>query len=336
MPIQTPILVSRNSDPYKNLAIEEYLMNKIEEDEILLFLWSNDNTIVIGRNQNAWTECKVEQFLNTHGKIARRKSGGGCVYHDSGNLNFSFIAKKPLYNVTRQMEVIAKAVGTFGLNAQVSGRNDITINGSKFSGNAFYDNGHTHCHHGTILIEANMSKLGQFLCPKNDKLASKGVKSVRSRVVNLCELNPAAIKPRVVSAILKSFAAEYKSTLTRYSPTRLSSEKINELAKFNASNDWIFATKQALANMTHEISHRFDWGCFELQLQVNSGKIAQATVYSDALDGELFAKLGNILTNINYNYEELENAVAPLATTSSKGQVLADVLTILKKEVPSG
>ena len=133
-------------NPYKNLAVEEYLLLHCEPQECILYLWQNQNTVVIGRNQNAWKECKVESLEENGGHLARRLSGGGAVYHDLGNLNFTFLVNKDEYSLEKQLQVIINAMGRLGLKAEKSGRNDILIDGKKFSGNAFYEQ-EKHCYH---------------------------------------------------------------------------------------------------------------------------------------------------------------------------------------------
>ena len=112
-------------NPYKNLAVEEYLLLHCEDKECILYLWQNQNTVVIGRNQNAWKECKVTKLEEENGHLARRLSGGGAVYHDLGNLNFTFLVNKDEYSLEKQLQVIINAMGRLGLKAEKSGRNDI-------------------------------------------------------------------------------------------------------------------------------------------------------------------------------------------------------------------
>ena len=149
-------------DPTLNLAVEEALL--LRADAVpALFLWQNAHTLVIGRGQNAWKECRSDLLKEEGGVWVRRSTGGGAVYHDLGNLNFSFVRPKGIYDVSRQLRVIQRAVRGFGVETQVSGRNDIVIkeSGAKFSGNAFRHMPDSNLHHGTILYHVDMQKLAQ-------------------------------------------------------------------------------------------------------------------------------------------------------------------------------
>ena len=174
-----------NVIPYENLALEHVLTRHVREGECILFLWQNRDTVVIGKNQNAWEECRVD-WLDAHGGyLARRLSGGGAVYHDLGNLNFSLITRSEDYDTARQSEVILRAVRRLGVPAERTGRNDIEAEGRKFSGHAFYEHRGCWCHHGTLMMDVNLERMQEALSVPQAKLRSRGVSSVRSRVVNL-------------------------------------------------------------------------------------------------------------------------------------------------------
>ncbi len=290
-------------DPYRNLAVEQLLLESIQPGQCILYLWQNENTVVIGRNQNPWKECRVSLMEEEGGKLARRLSGGGAVFHDRGNLNFTFLMPQADYDLDRQLAVIQRAVEGLGIPTERSGRNDILAQGHKFSGNAFYKNGKQAYHHGTLLVDADMEKLGRYLTPSKAKLQAKGVDSVRSRVCNMREICPDITVERLADALEAAFMEVYGQETQKLDEKMLDGTALDALTAKNASWEWNFGQK-----MPFSVSYegRFPWGGIELALQIENGIVRSAKVYTDAMDWELAPKLEQILPGCRFEREALK------------------------------
>lgn len=280
--MELQFIVSNQTNPYWNIAVENYLVEHAER--VTLYLWKNRRTVVIGQNQNPYSEVNVEALEADGGYLMRRKTGGGAVYHDDGNLNFSFVVPKAIYDQQRQFNVIQRAVESFGLHTELSGRNDILAEGRKFSGNAFSKGRINDLHHGTLLIKGDMSDLARYLKPKPAKLQKHGVASVRSRVVNLAELNavitPESIAPRLRAA----FEVEYGAVATEIPfDSIIQQPAVCALHDMFASDEWKYGRWRTF---TAQRSAQFDWGGVELALTVDEarGIITDVQIASDALD----------------------------------------------------
>lgn len=293
-------------DPYRNLAVEQVLLEGVQEGQCILYLWQNQNTVVIGKNQNPWKECKTALLQQEGGHLARRLSGGGAVFHDLGNLNFTFLMRQHDYDLDKQLQVIQQAVQSLGIDAQRSGRNDILAQGRKFSGNAFYKNGRQAYHHGTLLVSADMEKLSRYLSPSKAKLQSKGVDSVRSRVANLREFSPEITIEALKAALKTAFSAVYGLPAAVLPAEQLDEDKIASLTERNRSWQWRFGQKLPF---TWELEERFDWGGVQIQLQIDSGIIRAAKIYSDAMDTQLIPRWEDKLTGCALERTFLEAAL---------------------------
>lgn len=280
------------TDPYENLAVEEVLLDGVEEGVCILYLWQNQNTVVIGRNQNAWKECRVSLLEEEGGRLARRLSGGGAVFHDLGNLNFTFLMREEDYDLDRQLTVIETACRALGLEVERSGRNDVLAGGRKFSGNAFYHSRGRAYHHGTVLVDTDAEKLARYLSPSKAKLQAKGVDSVRARVVNLSQLCPGLTCEGMAGALEDAFGAVCGLPVERLSPESLDWARVEQLRTRNASDHWLFGPRLPLSM---ECEARFDWGGVQLQLQVESGVVTGAKAYTDAMDWQLAPRLEEAL-----------------------------------------
>ncbi len=293
---------ARSTDPYRNLAVEEHLLERVEEGTCILYLWQNQNTVVIGRNQNAWKECRVSLLEGEGGHLARRLSGGGAVFHDLGNLNFTFLVNEADYDLNRQLTVIETACRAVGVEVERSGRNDILAGGRKFSGNAFYHSKGKAYHHGTLLVDVDGEKLARYLSPSKAKLQAKGVESVRSRVVNLRELVPELTCERLAEEMTAAFAAVYGGTVQFLCDEALDGDRVDELRRHYESADWLYGPRLPLS---FECEGRFDWGGVQVQLQVESGVVVKARAYSDAMDWTLAPALEEALTGSSFSLNEM-------------------------------
>ena len=287
-------IVSNQTEPYWNISVENYLVETA--DAVTLYLWRNRRTVVIGQNQNPFSECNVEALEADGGYLMRRKTGGGAVYHDDGNINFSFVVPKALYDQTRQFGVIQRAVESFGLHTELSGRNDILVEGRKFSGNAFSKGRVNDLHHGTILIKGNMEDLARYLKPKPAKLQKHGVASVRSRVVNLSELNPEINAEVLAPRLREAFEAEYGSKSVEVGFADLMAcQEVKNLHDHFASPEWKYGRWRTF---TAQCSGQFDWGGVEVALTVDEarGIITDIQIASDALDLAALDEARQVLT----------------------------------------
>ncbi len=323
---KTQIYYSKVTDPYYNIATEKHLLEMVEEGCCILYLWQNKNTVVIGRNQNAWAECRTSLLEGEGGKLARRLSGGGAVYHDLGNLNFTFLVRDEDYDVDRQLSVIQAACAGMGLQAEKSGRNDLLVDGMKFSGNAFYHSqGHAY-HHGTLLVNVDKDKLSRYLTPPKAKLEAKGVTSVRSRVTNLKDFVPSLTCEVMAEYMAQAFAQVYGYQPEELQLNQAQQEYIKKQAEILGSWDWLYGPRLPFSFACED---RFAWGSVRLELQVQSGIVQAVQVYTDSMDWKLADQLQQALTGCKFSIVPLQQA---LEANLGAGEITDDLITLLKQQ----
>lgn len=324
---QIQIYKTNCTDPYQNIATEKLLLETVELGCCILYLWRNKSTVVIGRNQNAWAECRTSLLEQENGHLARRLSGGGAVYHDLGNLNFTFIMHQQDYDLDKQLSVIEAACSLAGIQVERSGRNDLLADGHKFSGNAFYHSQGRAYHHGTLLVSADMDMLSRYLTPPKAKLEAKGVTSVRSRVINLQELSPGLTCERLADHMTQAFSQIYG---LQAQPCTLSADQadtVNTYAQELGSWAWLYGQKLPF---TLECSERFPWGSFQIQMQVQSGMISTVQVYSDSMDWQLAENVSNALRDCRF---DLPSVTSALKNKLHNSEICADICNLLTTQV---
>lgn len=308
------IYISNCFDPYRNLATEKYLLDTLPEASCILYLWQNQNTVVIGKNQNPWTECRCELMKSESISLARRLSGGGAVFHDLGNLNFTFLCNEEDYDLEKQMKVISVACSFAGIETELSGRNDILADGRKFSGNAFYNSKGKSYHHGTIMICADTQRMSRYLTPPKAKLESKGVKSVKSRVVNLSELSYDLTIESMKGYMISAFEEVYGITSEAWMDT--DTEAVSRLADKYGSWEYLYGF-----NMPFSLSceGHFNWGHIQLGMNISQGVIKSLKVYTDSMDWSLSERIESSLANCRFELTDIESALkACLSETAAR------------------
>lgn len=326
----TMIVRTTGMDPWYNLSVEEYLLDRVKKSQCILYLWQNQNTVVIGRHQNAWKECRTDILERENGKLARRLSGGGAVFHDIGNLNFTFLMPREDYDLERQVKTILSAVRSLGIDAYMQGRNDLLADGRKFSGNAFCLRKDSAYHHGTILVSADMEKMTRYLSVSTDKIKSKGIDSIRSRVVNLSELKPGLSIVDVAEALVKAFRESYEGgTDVIYGTEWMDRAALSEYYDKYSSWQWIYGTSP---DFDIELSSRFSWGSIQLLLKLEKGMIKSAAVYSDAMDEEFIGMLPGVLEGCSFISSEISKALASVDAGEARNTMLQDIADWIKEK----
>lgn len=312
------LFISDSYDPWFNLAVEECIFRQMPADQRVLFLWRNNDTVVIGRAQNPWKECNTRKMDADNIKLARRSSGGGAVFHDLGNTNFTFMAGKPEYDKTVSTNIILDGLSGLGISVSASGRNDLVVETAdgerKISGSAYRETKDRGFHHGTVLINADLSRLADYLNPDPKKLQAKGITSVRSRVTNLTEILPGIGHDQVCDAIKAAFFDYYgeKAEAELISPQSLPDlPGFAETFAKQSSWEWNFGNAPAFS---HLLDTRFKWGGIELHFDVERGIITRAQIFTDSLDPAPLEAFAALLTGVRYSSDAVSHILAGLET----------------------
>ncbi|WP_159648684.1 lipoate--protein ligase [Erysipelothrix aquatica] len=276
-------LKNPSTNPYFNLALDEYAMKHIDCDEDFFFLWQNEPSVIIGKNQNTAEEIN-QKFIDEKGiKIARRVSGGGAVYHDIGNLNFTFVINVDdpgKVNYKKFVQPVIDALASMGVKAEASGRNDILVDGLKISGNAQRMANGKLMHHGTLMFDVDVETLVEALNVDPDKITSKGVKSVRSRVTNIKEHLPEGTTLQqfwdALQFYLSNEGKDEEIVLTDDDIAKIEYEAVNRFGTW----DWIYG---ASPEFNLKNSKRFPGGRIEVLMHVTDGRIDSVRFIGDYL-----------------------------------------------------
>lgn len=297
------------TDPTINLAIEEYCLKHLDINETYLLFYINEPSIIIGKNQNTVEEINADYVKKKGIHVVRRLSGGGAVYHDLGNLNFSFITKddgESFHNFRKFTEPVIEALRELGVHAELSGRNDILAEGRKISGNAQFSTKGRMFSHGTLLFNSHIEDVVSALNVKIDKIQSKGIKSIRSRVANISEfLHDSITVEEFKQLLLKTIF--HTDDIPSYELTGEDWAAIHKLSQERYRNwDWNYG-KSPKFNVQH--SHRFPVGQIDVRLEVNKGIVEECKIYGDFFGVEDVKDIEERLAGQKFSKEDFETAL---------------------------
>ena len=333
------VVENKNTRPQFNLALEEHLclrLRAMNDGSQFFMLWQNEPSIIVGRFQNTYEEID-SGFVREHGiHLVRRNSGGGAVYHDLGNLNYSFIMPDSGdLDFAFFTGPIIRAITSLGAVAEPSGRNDILIGGKKISGGAQFRRNGVTLHHGTLLYDTDLDVLSSALRPAEDKFHSKAVKSVRSRVGNIKPHLPEPMpmlefQERITRAVEESTPLAMQP-LQPWAPDAFALEEAERLAREKYSAwEWNYGSSP---QFTERKKMRFPWGSVEALLLINEGKIARCSFYGDYFGSGDYAQLMSRLTGAAYTRESVAAAIADLDPSGIfAGSAPEDIIDLLAPE----
>ena len=331
------VFLSESFNPYLNLATEEWIFHNLDPSQQILFLWRNEETVVIGRNQNPWSECNLAKMKDERIHLARRTTGGGAVFHDLGNTNFTFLSPKEAYSRENNVSIILGALAKYDIQGEASGRNDLLLpfhdGPRKFSGSAYREKRDRAFHHGTLLINANLQRLGDYLTPNPKKLKAKGKESVRARVANLTEVNPQLNHAELSQSIIESFQKHYgasaeieKLNLESLSAIPALKEQYENLCSW----DWLYGHT---LEFTHQMDEYLSLGFFDCQFKVLDGKIADLKIYTDCLYPQLSEHLTLGLKGKHYEAQSIAEVFSTLPTDIAPGEGLTELKAWLTAQI---
>ncbi len=324
------------TDPRINLAIETYLLQEMPLEEPILLFYINEPSIIIGRNQNTIEEINVDYVEEKGIHVVRRLSGGGAVYHDIGNLNFSFIMPddgESFRNFAKVTQPIIDALHAMGVEgAQLKGRNDLVIDDRKFSGNAMYATSGRMFAHGTLMFDSDVNEVVNALKVRKDKIESKGIKSIRSRVTNIKpylsdEYQNVSTKDFRQAILLRIFGVDKVEDVKVYQLTDEDWEKINRISeKYYRNWDWNYGKSPEFDIVRRK---RYPIGSIEVKMNVVNGRIHEIRIYGDFFGLGEIADVEKVLTDVKYEKKHLEEAVSQVDVKKYFGNIEPEELVDL-------
>ena len=296
---------SKSKNPYYNLALEEFVFSRMDSNESYFMLWQNSNTIVVGKYQNTYEEINQAAVDAQDIRVVRRLSGGGAVYHDDGNLNFTFIVNKDRgleFDFSKFVRPVIEALEELGVHAEFSGRNDITIDGLKISGNSQYVKGNRVLHHGCIMLDSNLDKVKDALKVRAAKFESRSVKSVRSRVTTINSHAPKLISMEEFKDAIKKHVL--LGDVKEYNLTEDDERAIEKIQREKYETwEWNYGSNKKYAMRCEK---KFESGLVSIDMEVECGRISDIRITGDFFGNGDIAELQDKMIGLALDEELAE------------------------------
>jgi lipoate-protein ligase A len=327
------ILITTSHNPHLNLAKELDLLYSPASHDRIFYLWQNSPVVVIGKHQNPYRECNLDFMKKNNVFLARRPTGGGAVYPDLGNTGWTFL--EPAFRPDVNTNILVSALKKFGIDAYATGRNDIEVDGKKVSGAAFRRTQYRSIHHGTVLMHVDMKMLTSCLSVSPDKLKAKGVDSVRARVMNLCELFPRLNNKLVTEALVDSYQEVYGRCPVEYTDFEMMMAEKSVKSRYDqlSSQNWLFGRN---SNANVSATKRYDFGLFNVTLNLEGGHLKGFIVDSDCLITDVVEKFEDCLNEIGQGRRgalDIEKQTINSMKTSEEKEMMKELLTWIVPEI---
>lgn len=329
---QSCILLIESVVPYRNLALENSLFENLKPNQSIILLWQNSNCVVIGRAQNPWLEANLNYTVAHNIPVLRRHSGGGTVFNDNGNINFTFMAYKPIYNRNTITQQVNQLLLSLGLDTYVNERNDILlkINGKlyKISGSAYQETTTKGLHHATLLVSSDLTKLRKSLQPNNHNLIIKGITSTRTSVANISDTMPTLS----VAYILTKLVSHFQSYFSIANVTKLDNISESKLANLNKQTSWEW-NFGATPPFVHILEDKILEHEIKGQLKINRGIIDAVDLSISQFNIQGIDKIKNLLLQCRYQADAINQKYNAILAQDEKNNKLTPFIQWLSNQI---
>ena len=309
------------SDPARNLALESALLDNVLPGEMILYLWQNDNTVLIGRNQDIHKEVNLTNIERDGVHVLRRVSGGAAIYHDLGNLNYSFIARDADFSIDRQISIIHEAICSLGIDAEIREKKSIFVDGKKVSGSAYYHHNGASLQQSSILVSCDLNKVIEYIVPDPEKFRARGLEPIQHRISNLCDVLPSVTVEDVGKAVIEACERAFKTKRVIY-PT-LNRDLVDQKEFLFQSKLWTYGKT---IDYNHCCENRFSWGEVRIEFQVENDTVTDVIVWSDSPEPFIITDIQKAMVDVRFNSDAMASSLKQLEKSQERDDVISMIM----------